>query len=141
MEVQVGILMQTLYAFFQLSPPVCKAPRLPSVSKQAGMRNKAQVIRCNETQMLEANCRQFAFKEVHYDQNISHKAGVYRHCFDVDIRMLSQNEVIERQLPCNEKNLQAVRFIILVRSFLLRLHQLDRHPFSPIWGLQGWYTQ
>ena len=91
--------------------------------------------------MLEANCWQFSFKEVHHDQELSHKAGVYDHCLDIDSRMLSQNEESERQLPSNEKNLQAVQFIILVRSILLRGNQLERHPFSSILALQGKDTQ
>ena len=87
--------------------------------------------------MLGANCRQFLFKDVHYDQELSHKAGVYDHCLDVDSRMLSQNEESERQLPSNEKNLQAVQFIILVRSSLLQGNQLEIDPFSSILILQG----
>ena len=130
-----------LYTVFLPSPLVCKAPRLPAVSKQADIRNKAQVVRCNETQMLEASDRQFSFKEVHYDQELSQKAGVYDHCLDVDSRMLSQNEEFERQLPCNEKNLQEVQFIVLVRSVLLRGNQLERHSYSSILVLQGKHTQ
>ena len=81
--------------YFLPSPLVWRAPRLLAVTKRANSRNKAQVLRCNKTQMLKANCRQFSFKEEHYDRELSHKAGVYDHCLDVDSRMLSQNEESE----------------------------------------------
>ena len=83
--------------------------------------------------MLGANHRQFWFKEVHYNQELSHKAGEYDHCLDVDSRMMGQNVESDRQLPGNEKYLQAVQFIILVRSILLRGSQLERHNSTQFW--------